>query len=1048
MSFSQIVDFKENHFQQNFDDFDKVLISIADKESFFYYDIKVKIRKLLGKETKFQTYGILRPRLLHTITKNNIKDSGYKPDIKCKIEVILEDEDNKGDSKQTITNNVTFHEQFNKIQINNKDSEGKEIVYDFELMNKVKKNKDFWQTPILCQGDYLELNQKENNNYRVTVLPFTYALDYYGKEFDDDPQAEPEIQNLAALSGNLTWFKIKEAYLEMDIHTLNLKLRFFMKAGYLQFLAVYEISFESEQKCAYHIDLSKLKIPNDFVWRTGVGQTKDNPGIKGYELIFAKDYHKEFWVLSFNYLKLLKMYTIRKVKVPYEWWNSWEKYVKFAEFDLNSCFVNILPLVEDPDKDIEMQLQIKDLQPQNDLNEYKVPIRIKSVQNKNIASVRVKKKIILNENNIRYFRFNFYEHFKQVGHMPIVQNSNIALDTHLQNHFTMEVDKVIPNYYPIASIHGGVVHIVKSVNSKFPHNKKFVQDKSSLLAYGINRQNLAMRVIAEGGKDKKIQYQTKDRRVKKIDFMVDNNGYNIMVLEDNPTNSTHRQTLVFDAGANNQTPPYTFPCNMKDFQLMPKLQQTVFERDDFFLGLELTGNLTIYQFNFTNIDAKLMLKHPIITPKGGAKDFENFPVVKSMDTFLLSVNQDTTNEPLLEIFVVTVAADTRRAVYGDKKDRPKALGYWVHFMCIYYDENEKEKYVNLLSNELDSILQKENVKAVTFVKTKFNPDTNILEILIDTNTFYLYIFEIKLLAKKEQSKTSIHMSNIKYQKYYKPHIFHHFSCDFSKNYLSCMTSSLSYKNKNTVNLLGWKRQQTHPINVAKEQVEPVQNEGIFPYKLRTLKRVNPLMAIVVEDYEKDIFTYLRCELEKKSALWVTEQFNQDIVMKVDIPASVQKPYNLDIILQKNPWVYTAGSMEVIFKTSEWIKLLKIDNQQNKHLKTIVFTAVLVILCLALLIVLFVIIKILKKKKTNFYEDTLTQSIEQKENSQGDSYQSFQDTSQSENVYSQISEMLEKAQNKRMANKNRDARRQRRKMLRERMRKSDTGQRESEGDGQN
>lgn len=110
MSFSQIVDFKENHFQQNFDDFDKVLISIADKESFFYYDIKVKIRKLLGKETKFQTYGILRPRLLHTITKNNIKDSGYKPDIKCKIEVILEDEDNKGDSKQTITNNVTFHE--------------------------------------------------------------------------------------------------------------------------------------------------------------------------------------------------------------------------------------------------------------------------------------------------------------------------------------------------------------------------------------------------------------------------------------------------------------------------------------------------------------------------------------------------------------------------------------------------------------------------------------------------------------------------------------------------------------------------------------------------------------------------------------------------------------------------------------------------------------------------------------------------------------------------------------------------------------------------
>ena len=251
-------------------------------------------------------------------------------------------------------------------------------------------------------------------------------------------------------------------------------------------------------KCVYRLSLINLGIPSDVAYRTGMAVSNDDPGVKGYELLFANDYNKEFWVFSFNYTHLANTYTVRRVRLPenvgYAWWTHWMEYVRFADFDVNYCFVNIIPLHKELAHRNSFDVPIKDRCTDT---QYEVGLEIAPFANRNIAKTAIKKKIKLNEENIGNFSFDFYEHFEKVGKMPMNQNIKVAMDHKLKDCFTLEVDKKI-EMYKSQFVVGGMVHILKSANFRYREYGTMEEDDSSLLVYGIDRQNLIYKVVDNG----------------------------------------------------------------------------------------------------------------------------------------------------------------------------------------------------------------------------------------------------------------------------------------------------------------------------------------------------------------------------------------------------------------------------------------------------------------------------------------------------------------------------------------------------------------------
>ena len=186
---------------------------------------------------------------------------------------------------------------------------------------------------------------------------------------------------------------------------------------------------------------------------------------------------------------------------------------------------------------------------------------------------------------------------------------------------------------------------------------------------------------------------------------------------------------------------------------------------------------------------------------------------------------------------------------------------------------------------------------MTYAKTKFHPKTSILEILIDVDTYFLYIIEVQVVVKPHGHVFEVNLMNIvKARKFVKPHIFNHFNCEFSKNYILCQASSFTWDSKPNVNMMAWSRKEPE-VPVVETSTQPrklqaVEDEGIYPYKLKYLLKMNPMMSVALENYDEDIITYLRCQTGKVYAQIQTEKLTEDIKLHVDIPASIPKPYDL------------------------------------------------------------------------------------------------------------------------------------------------------------
>lgn len=290
------------------------------------------------------------------------------------------------------------------------------------------------------------------------------------------------------------------------------------------------------------------------------------------------------------------------------------------------------------------------------------------------------------------------------------------------------------------------------------------------------------------------------------------------------------------------------------------------------------------------------------------------------------------------------------------------MGYWLNFIGFYYQDDETHKYVRINQSEINNVLKKEGIEAVTYAKTRFDPKTDILEILIDANDLYLYMIEVEVEVLKTGTGVTVRLNkNIKIQKYVKPHIFHHFNCEFTKNYIICQAASFTWDNMTNVNMMGWKRYKTDTLKTMDMQkVSIIEKEGVFPYKLKYLLRVNPLMSIAVEDYEEDAVSYLRCQPNKSYAKIESISLTEKMRINVDIPPSVFKPYDLSFAMRYNPWV-EMKSRALLVKNDDWIEFEEPAKKDNTKLKKIIFSIVFVMLIMTMLILLFVIFKIIRKK---------------------------------------------------------------------------------------
>ena len=323
-----------------------------------------------------------------------------------------------------------------------------------------------------------------------------------------------------------------------------------------------------------------------------------------------------------------------------------------------------------------------------------------------------------------------------------------------------------------------------------------------------------------------------------------------------------------------------------------------------------------------------------------------------------------------------------------------------------------------------------------------------MELLIDSDNEYMYMIEIKVeitqsktvLAELSDSLPSIKLcGNFKSSKYVKPHILHHFHCEFTKDYIMCHTTSLDIFDKKTSNLLSWKRKTYINENLNTEDAP----DATYPYMLKSMQNINPIQTIAVEDYEKNWITHLQCKNGKYFAKLNTFELNDQIRVTADIPTSVSKPYDFTLEFQNNPWD-SVNPTVISIDSDDWIDILTHKNSQPSTLKKIIYAVIIVLFLSTLIILIFVVSNIVLKKRRQPSIITDGTFDNESDGVYEENYQRIQqqsngnNTNGGESVYSNISQILEKAQNRRMENQNTDARRQRRKLLREKSRMMGTG----------
>jgi hypothetical protein len=158
-----------------------VIIDILTNERIIAYNLNVNQRLYQGKRKKYLNYSVLKPMLVHEITEEDFKNAGQEKEKQLKVFVTLKDPYTPEGVE--VHNFVTLHDHFNETKIGVKDAQGDPMVYQFKLMDHSLKNEQFWQTPIQCQGDYLEMIPKKSSDYVITILPFSYGLSHYNRQF-------------------------------------------------------------------------------------------------------------------------------------------------------------------------------------------------------------------------------------------------------------------------------------------------------------------------------------------------------------------------------------------------------------------------------------------------------------------------------------------------------------------------------------------------------------------------------------------------------------------------------------------------------------------------------------------------------------------------------------------------------------------------------------------------------------------------------------------------------------------------------------------------
>ena len=270
---------------------------------------------------------------------------------------------------------------------------------------------------------------------------------------------------------------------------------------------------------------------------------------------------------------------------------------------------------------------------------------------------------------------------------------------------------------------GGLVHLLKSTNLRYAMYNTMLKEDSTLIIYGLDRQNLIYKIVDEDTEtDYGIVYESRYSRVRKTDYKIKKNlGYCLIVLIDNTTDSAFKQKLVLKTSKSVQE----IQLDASDAIMMPEIEQK-FELshfNDLMLVNQNGTDLVIIQIDFAKIELNISTRTSLtfsknqdkknVETKGGILKFEPVILVNHQEQGLLKNGQ--------EIFLITMISDNSKVQYLDLFQRKISQGYGLNFIGFFYDEHEIPIFLKVNTDELDGYLKEQNIQSVTYMKTRYDP---------------------------------------------------------------------------------------------------------------------------------------------------------------------------------------------------------------------------------------------------------------------------------------------------------------------------------------